>query len=447
MEAEAATDLALPPEMLERVFSCLHLQDLKASLQVCRRWREVGEAPGLWARVCLRASRESMVGLQEALPGRRMLLVRELRLGGEGPVSEGLLELVVRHGGLTSLSLQGSDLSSVEPWLLEGLVKGLQELQLEGTQLAGGQQQGIFQSVVLGTKLKKLRVTSSDLSSVEPSLLAQAASRLEEVGLASAGLTCHQIEAILRALNSEARLARLDLSGNTQLWEVAPSLLASALEQLEHLDLSRALFLQPQIDAIFTAFGIQTKTTTMKIGFNNGLIHGVPANEYIIPGRTLKDIARVLGNFCQMVEQAERGRSLPDHNLVILGNAVRFGLFDLKIENSKLQMVISNNSHLQSNPTLKCSFCGDIFIYDAVLNVHEWKHKLFDVSQTEQHSQETGPRGNSWRPAACRNGDYCRFHSQHRCKFYHARPPQRQPQGHHPQGSSYWGTRRDNYTA
>ena len=46
MEAEGATDLALPPEMLERVFSSLNLQDLKASLQVCRRWREAG---GPWA--------------------------------------------------------------------------------------------------------------------------------------------------------------------------------------------------------------------------------------------------------------------------------------------------------------------------------------------------------------------------------------------------------------
>ena len=96
MVSEGAINLALPPEMLERVFSSLHLQDLKASLQVCRRWREAGEAPGLWARVCLRASRESMAGLQEALPGRRMLLVRELQLEGEGPVSEGLLEEVVR---------------------------------------------------------------------------------------------------------------------------------------------------------------------------------------------------------------------------------------------------------------------------------------------------------------------------------------------------------------
>ena len=45
MEEEGAINLALPPEMLERVFSSLGLEDLKASLQVCRRWREAGGGP------------------------------------------------------------------------------------------------------------------------------------------------------------------------------------------------------------------------------------------------------------------------------------------------------------------------------------------------------------------------------------------------------------------
>lgn len=430
MEGDGAINLALPPEMLERVFSSLGLQDRKASLQVCRRWREAGEAPGLWAATCLRATEEKMAGLQEALAGRRMRLVRGLRLEVKGPVFEGLLEEVLSHRKLTSLALQGSDLLSVEPGLLEGLVRGLEELKLEGTQLTDGQQQTIFESVVLGTKLKKLEVTCSNLSSVEPSLLARAASRLEEVSLGRAGLTSVQMEAILRALNSKARLARLDLSGNLHLATVAPSLLAAAVGELEHLDLSQARILEPQIDAIFTAFGAQTKTKTLKIGFNNGPIQGVPAIEFLLPGRSIEQISRVSRNICQMVSQAERGHSLPERTLCLLETAIVFGLFDLKIESSKIQMVIEDNSHLRSVPEIKCNLCGEIFLgRDAILEVHEMNHKIFDARLTKQQSQETVPvpkaTGNSRLRPACRNGDYCRFHSQHRCKFHHALPPKK----------------------
>ena len=41
----------LPPEMLERVFRLLPNRDLKNAVLVCRRWRDVGEAPSLWTWV------------------------------------------------------------------------------------------------------------------------------------------------------------------------------------------------------------------------------------------------------------------------------------------------------------------------------------------------------------------------------------------------------------
>ena len=80
MEADGARDLALPPEMLERVFLQLPPSSLKVVVLVCRRWREVGEAPGLWAWVVIRVTRENMSNMVERLDCRRLRAVRELRV-------------------------------------------------------------------------------------------------------------------------------------------------------------------------------------------------------------------------------------------------------------------------------------------------------------------------------------------------------------------------------
>merc|ERR1719319_1663817 len=54
VEKEKMETVVLPTEMMERVFRLLPPRDLKAVVLVCRRWRKVGEAPALWAWVCLR---------------------------------------------------------------------------------------------------------------------------------------------------------------------------------------------------------------------------------------------------------------------------------------------------------------------------------------------------------------------------------------------------------
>ena len=47
---------------------------------VCRRWREVGEAPGLWAWVVLRVTREKLASMPKVLDSRRLAAVRRIRV-------------------------------------------------------------------------------------------------------------------------------------------------------------------------------------------------------------------------------------------------------------------------------------------------------------------------------------------------------------------------------
>ena len=59
----------LPAELLERVFGLVPPLDLRAVVLVCRRWREVGEVPGLWAWVLLRTD------MPEALPVAGVIII------------------------------------------------------------------------------------------------------------------------------------------------------------------------------------------------------------------------------------------------------------------------------------------------------------------------------------------------------------------------------------
>ena len=342
-------------------------------VQVCRSWRAAGEAPGLWTGLCLRATGETVPELQEVLGWRRMLLVRGLRLVDRAPVSEGLLEKVLRHRGLKSLTLQGSDLSSVDPSLLVKIVTGL-----------------------------------------------------EELSLGSAGLNCHQIETVLRALNSETTLTRLNLSGNLNLAEVAPSLLAKALERLELLDLSQAVFLPLQIKALFSAAAVQKNLKSLKIGYNNGPAVWLQRDNpfYGVPVYEMFRFPDNAGSVCAEVSQAERGGSLPDGLLLKLRRILLLGSFQLKIENGLFKMVAEKNSCIQTE--LTCTLCKAIFMTDLAMMYHKLAHIQLGTCHLPPPPA---------RPPVCRNGENCRFHRQQRCKFYHDPHLQENFQG---QNASHW---------
>ena len=48
------TNARFPLEILELIFVNLSPADLKSAVAVCKRWREAGESPQLWAWVAIR---------------------------------------------------------------------------------------------------------------------------------------------------------------------------------------------------------------------------------------------------------------------------------------------------------------------------------------------------------------------------------------------------------
>ena len=65
---------------LRQVFRHLPPRDLKKVVLVSRMWREVGEAPGLWAWVQLHLTRENIDRMWEVVGSRRLACVQVINV-------------------------------------------------------------------------------------------------------------------------------------------------------------------------------------------------------------------------------------------------------------------------------------------------------------------------------------------------------------------------------
>jgi len=284
----------LPAEVLERIFRHLPPPSLKNVLQVCRRWREIGEAPSLWTWVSLPSVTETNLSsavdmlrckrlsvatclearfvsreLLEAIgdhPGLRgldvgystcglascpaSLLVHALTRGLESAdlrktgMSIEQIEALFRALPNTKLkSLNLSWITSVAqlwPELLSSNVALLEKIDLGFIQLSRAQTAALFKTLKQGSSpLKRLNLSQSDLAHLDPTLLAEVVVKLEEVGLENSKLEPAQVVALCQALKQDnCTLKSLELGGNNLSIDIEPSLLASATARLEGVGLS-----------------------------------------------------------------------------------------------------------------------------------------------------------------------------------------------------------------
>ena len=319
----------MPAEILAIIFKLLHARDLRAVVQVCRFWREVGEAPGLWSWGVACMARGDMSSLPEVLGTRRMLLVRGLRVLDWEDMSEETVDVVVEHLGLRLLDLRGVCLSSADAGLLARLVSGLQEVWMGYSPLASSQAEAILENVAGGSKLRKLAMCFTDLSTVEPGLLARAVARLEEVELSSSQLTLQQTQAVLSAAGSSSTLKKLDLAMNDSLPAVKPELLAAAVLNLEEFSIGHSAVRCQQIEAIFCAISGATKLKVLKIGHNR--IIEFPQKRV----RTLRNVEGVI-NF---LERVPRHSFLFHVKMILLRSAFFICCFKFSIYKEKYKIV------------------------------------------------------------------------------------------------------------
>ena len=301
----------LPAEILERVFHLLRPRCRKVVVQVCRWWREVGEAPVLWTWVTLTVRTSNLATMVRVLNTRRMGGVRRVQVRA---VSEELLQAITSHSSLRVINMANMDmvrlvdLSATEQkmkqscltcphvtTLLTALVKTpmlqklnlsrhnlssvgtgvllalfvnmLEEVDLTSTSLTTPQLTSIFMSILDRMKLRKLNLSYNKLSSVKAGLLAAAVGQLVEVDLPSTKLTPYQLTALFSSVEVSGRLKRLNISENN-LSSMEPVQLASAASKLEEFEVEGACLTHTHVEAIFVLRGF-SKLRRISMDNNN----------------------------------------------------------------------------------------------------------------------------------------------------------------------------------
>jgi len=246
-------EAVLPAEMLERVFRLLPPQDLKTVVLVSRRWREVGEAPALWSWVPWFYVMEENIGyMPEVLGSSRLQAVRRMVVSEVREVSEELLQAVVRHPGLKVMEVGfDSSLSSVDPELLAQAVTQLEEVVLANNHLTTQQVTAICTTMAGNSQLKTLNLSHTDLSSVDANILANAFTQLEKLSLWKNDVSHQQAQAVFAALDSSSHMKILWIIEDN-LSSVDPDVLARVVNKLVTVNISSTKLSRQQMTRILT---------------------------------------------------------------------------------------------------------------------------------------------------------------------------------------------------
>merc|ERR1719447_8106 len=209
----------LIPELLEQIFALLSRKDLKAAVLVCKRWCTIGSNPLFWSWVDLTVTSSNSQIIQEVLPSPRFACLNCIYLEA---VSNPICNSLLHHHGLRSLTLTWctAGLTSVGPRILAQLLTRVEKANLGGSILPRQQSVLLFEAIAKEVKaklrLRKLDLSGSYLSHVDPKVLATSVNKLVKVDLADTFITNEQMTHILHQVLLETSLEELHIGGMNQ---------------------------------------------------------------------------------------------------------------------------------------------------------------------------------------------------------------------------------------
>jgi len=274
MTLESNINEVLPEEMLKQIFHLLPLGDLKSAVLVCTQWAHVGQASTLWTSVLtIRVHQENILLMTKLLSRPRLQALQELTVMA---VSEELFEAVCSHQRLKTLGIKNADMSLVPQDSLVKTLQRLESLEMRFSPLNLSQATVLFTSIAQFNqhpcqpdsvrRLKRIEIRGNNFSSLQPQILAQAVSKLEEVDLSDNMLTSDQAEAIFSAVgrNLLPKVRKLSL-GNNDLNSVDSVLMGKGVNKVEYCDLRNANLTVYQVTSILRQSVVQKSLKMLNI--------------------------------------------------------------------------------------------------------------------------------------------------------------------------------------
>lgn len=256
----------LPSEMILEIFEKLNPRELKMAVLVCKKWRSIGENPRLWSWCIL-----SLSSLTDSakLEVRRTSNVEKICVEKcHSQELNNMLKTLVKLPKLRILlGLAYRNLSLVEPRLLARIINKVEEAEwCFNTRIRPEQAQLVLQYMSKKTNLKSLQMINNYVSNVQPEILGLAVNNLEKLWIANAPngptFTPEQINAVFETMEEKTKLKELIIR-DINIAHVEPTTLASALNKVEEVMIwttfSHADITVLQVQSLFNTLCEQTQ--------------------------------------------------------------------------------------------------------------------------------------------------------------------------------------------
>ena len=359
---------SLPPEMMIKIFQMLDPRSLKQSAIVCKKWKNITDWSALWSWCTLRLdSPRSLVKLEM----NRAKNIEQICL--EDCDSNDLNQIIKAVENLPKIKiiwgLDHKNLSHVEPKLLAKVINMVEEIDwCFHTRMTSQQVQQILEEMTRKTKLKELQMVNKYLLDIQPETLGLAVNSVEALYMSDTNhghiFSPDQVNGVFTAMSKGTNLINLMLR-DIDISLVEPTIMASAISKLEELMIwksfrppSQSELSESQCKALFIALSKKTKLKKLVIAtkhmnqvdpkiFAQALNHLQEANVYDI----ITEIqARVFFSIMSEKTSIQKFRIFNNNLSTIQPNVMAKGIIGLQ----ELSMV---GCSLTSEQTLSIFLC------------------------------------------------------------------------------------------
>jgi len=228
-----------------RIFHLLPHEDLKTVMLVCKVWKDFVEDPTLWTWLEVKVNRREDF-LKLGIPRLQLIETVDLWHYDVCHLNEcdywiELFQLMLNMTKLTRITgyefWSITDLSFMEPELLVTVFQRLEKLSL-GKHLSPEQSTHLFSAMAENKcNLKLLELKRKSTVTISPELFASALSNVEKVDLSDKYTTKEQMEALFKAMVKEDIKVRQMLIFECECEGVEPELVGNALSRLESVNI------------------------------------------------------------------------------------------------------------------------------------------------------------------------------------------------------------------